>query len=54
MDRFRQTHWQTRELIYKIEESIQLATIVGDSIIAPLNLDLVAHEREDDGVDTVE
>jgi len=37
-----------------IEESIQLATIVGDFIIAPLNLDLVVHEGEDDGVDSAE
>ncbi len=36
-----------------IEESIQLATIVGGSTIAPLNLDLVNHEGEDDGVDNV-
>ncbi len=37
-----------------IEKSIQLATTIGDSIIAPLNLNLVVHEGEDDGVDSVE
>jgi hypothetical protein len=37
-----------------IEESIKPATILGGSTIAPLNLDLVAHEGEDDGVDSVE
>jgi hypothetical protein len=37
-----------------IDESIQLAIVVGGSTIAPLNLDLVTHEGEDDGVDRVE
>jgi hypothetical protein len=35
-----------------IEDSIQPATIVGNSNVAPLDLDLVAHEGEDDGVDS--
>jgi hypothetical protein len=35
-----------------IEESIQLATTIGNSTIAPLDLDLVAHEGEDDGVNS--
>jgi hypothetical protein len=40
------------QALISIEESIQLATIVGGSIIASLNLDLVVHEGEDDGVDS--
>jgi hypothetical protein len=34
-----------------IEESIQLVTIVGSSIVAPL--DLVANEGKNDGVDYI-
>ncbi len=37
-----------------IQESIQPATIVGGFIVASLNLDLVAHEGEDGGVDSAE
>jgi len=37
-----------------IEESIQLATTIGNSTIASLDLIFVVHEGEDDGVNNAE
>jgi hypothetical protein len=39
------------QALVSIEESIQLATIINNSIVALVDLDLVVHEGEDDGVD---
>jgi hypothetical protein len=41
------------QVFISIEKSIQLARIIGGSTIAPLNLDLVVHEGEDDAVNSL-